>query len=286
MNQLPSIPGTPDSNKTPLPILVARKWRFELAYIDRDGNPDNYLYCARDWFIGLGGSRQRWANTDKSRYRSTILAPVKRANGKTDKLEFVNANDLYAIAQDMRGMQSRPQLQEIKDYLRDAGVVVDQLRRDPVKAMDVALDGYQKQGKDDLWIQSRMDGKLSNKQFRAALVEAVGRMLTEGEFAGSQNTVYQGLWNRTAAQLKSELSLKKHQSLRDHQPTLALQYQSIAEQTAATKLGTKEYITLQEAQNVVRIVAQMIGRQARETGQALGIDLATGRPLLSPPDAS
>jgi hypothetical protein len=85
-------------DKRPLPLIVSQKWNFPLAYVNRNSNLNYYLYCACDWFIGLGGEKSGWSKFDKNRLISIQPVEVRRSNGKTESLEFVIAEDLYRIA--------------------------------------------------------------------------------------------------------------------------------------------------------------------------------------------
>lgn len=85
---------------------------------------------------------------------------------------------------------------------------------------------------------------------------------------------------RTAATLKSELSVPSNDTLRDYQPTLALYYQGIVEEVCAQKLGERDELWWEEARAIIRKIATIIGRQAKETGDLLQKDIATGKPLL------
>jgi hypothetical protein len=49
---------------------------------------------------------------------------------------------------------------------------------------------------------------------------------------------------------------------------------------AAQKLGERQEVSWSEARAIVQHIAAFIGRQAKETSSLLGMDLATGRPLL------
>lgn len=121
------------------------------------------------------------------------------------------------------------------------------------------------------------------KQDRPMLDEIRRFLAAAGAFVDAvrrEPDVYRGLWGRTAATLKQELSLPKTASLRDHQPILALYYQGIVEDVCAQKIGIREEIWWEEARDIIRHVATVIGRQAKETGELLQKDLATDRSLL------
>jgi len=59
-----------------------------------------------------------------------------------------------------------------------------------------------------------------------------------------------------------------------------LHYQGIAEEAAAHRLGNRQELTWQEAREIVKTVASMVGRQAKEMSDFLELDLATGIPQL------
>lgn len=152
----------------PLPLIIADKWQFPLAYVDQDGDPDNYLYCARDWYIGLEGTKQGWSfskkdwftvisdwssSVDQSEKIPAVLSQVKRVRRKPENLEFVNTKGLYTIAQRMYEKPDKRMSavrSEIIDYLAKSGVLVDKMRLDPEIGVNIALSRYQAQGKDNL----------------------------------------------------------------------------------------------------------------------------------------
>lgn len=182
-------------------------------------------------------------------------------------------------------------LDEIRRFLASAGAFVDAVRRDPEKLIDgvsnpdklleAFIEYHRKRGKDDRWIQMRMDSKIKRNQFTGALVAFVQDALTPRHFATATDDVYKGLWGRTAATLKSELTLSSGANLRDHQPILALYYQGIVEEVCAQKLGQREELLWEEARAIIQTVAQIIGRQAKETGELLQKDLATDKPPVA-----
>jgi hypothetical protein len=150
---------------------------------------------------------------------------------------------------------------------------------EPDDAIDAAIEEYRRRGKSDAWINARITGKIKRKMFTSALNAAIAEM-QDIYYALATNEVYQGLWQRTAEMLRSEMGISPNKSLRDHQPTLALTYQGIAEEVSAQKLGNRSELEWDEAQQIVREVSGIIGTQARATGEYLGVDLATGKPLL------
>jgi hypothetical protein len=288
-----------DQDLSPLPQLVAQKWNFQLAQHRKE---DQVFYAIQDWIRGLTGEENgskisrmwvdlRQKNPVFETFVSIESLPYKASDGKTYFRDHTIDKGLYMIAQTLRVTKARPALAAIKKFLAEAGAFVDEVRRDPntvllsgaltpEQAIDAAIQVYRAQGKPDNWIRARLEGKIKRNLFTAALTAAVLETLTPRHYATATDDVYQGLWGRTAAYLKGELSLPKSASLRDHQPMLALHYQGIAEEVAAHQLGERVELTWAEARQIVQKVAAFIGQQAKATSDLLKLDLATGKSLL------
>lgn len=222
-------------------------------------------------------------------WNSVLRLPYKASDGKTYQRDYTTDKGLYLIAQYLRVKEERPMLDAIRRFLAEAGAFVDAVRREPDpldgtagnpdKLIDAFIDYHRKRGKDDRWIQMRIDSKIKRSQFTVALSEFVRNELTPRHYATATDDIYRGLWGRSAAMLKKELSITSG-SLRDHQPTLALYYQGIVEEVCAQKIGVREELGWEEAREIIISVARIIGRQAKETSELLDQDLATGKPLL------
>jgi hypothetical protein len=145
----------------------------------------------------------------------------------------------------------------------------------------IGIEMYRAQGKDDAWIQARLEGKIKRGQFVAALGKAIAETLNPRHYAMATDDIYKGLWGRTAAHLKQELMLSKNASLRDHQPRMALHFQGIAEEATAHELGEKQELSWAEAREIVQTMASMIRPWTEQMSARLKMDIATGRPLLA-----
>ncbi len=282
---------TSSESELPLPLIVAQKWNFTLTYIDLEGIR---WYALQDWVRGITGEEDVRKIISKMKNQTSTSSrhlPYLADDGKTYEREYTDDKGLYLTAQYLRSTKKRAILDEIKKYLAASGAFVDLIRRepetvvtsgaiDPDQAIDAAIKAYRAQGKDDRWIQARIEGKIKRNRFTAALSAAVADVLTPRHYAMATDDIYKGLWGRTAAYLKGELGLPKNANLRDHQPMLALHYQGIAEEVSAQKLGTRQELSWEEARDIVKMVAGFIGRQAAETSQLLQMDIAIGKPLL------
>jgi hypothetical protein len=288
---------------TPLPLLVAKKWNFPLAFHIVEGK---YMYAIQDWVRGLVGEddiRHLWSkfkreNPSIETLSSRSRLPYKATDGKIYQRDYVNDAGLYLIAQHLRVTRARPVLNEIREFLAKAGVFIDDMRRDEdlivissKMSADQMLDAtgkaalltrkaYRAQGKSEKWIDMRLLSKVRREQFTAALGLAISEVLKRKHYATATDDIYKGLWGRTAAYLKKELALPKGSSLRDHQTIYALHFQGLAEEACADKLGERNSLSWIEAREIIKFVAAMIGRYTKEMSEFLGKDLATGYPLL------
>ncbi len=285
----------------PLPLIVAEKWNFPLQHYQRFDVENGYLYALQDWAIGLVGEKGKHAMRDfkLTEVGSRLVAsnyklPYKATNGRTYQMDFCTDKTLYLFAQYVRVTDDREVLAAIRRYLAEAGVVVDELRREPESAPEVGMKGsaeslihagmnkWRRDGKSEEWIQARISGIITRKQFTEALRLAVLNS-PKSLYGQATDKLYTGLWKRTTDQLRGDLDLNTGQNVREHFGRLALTYTDAAEQIATIMLGNKETITMAEAMQVVYIAAKHIHKQAQATAKLLGMDLVTEKPLLPKP---
>jgi hypothetical protein len=186
MTNLPMFPESASNDDTPLPLLVAKRWNFPLAHVETE---KGMFYAVQDWMRGLSGEENTsnlWSmfkKTDagKQSVNSIVRLPYKANDRKTYKRNYTTDKGLYIIAQYMRVKHDRPMLDEIRRFLAAAGAFVDEVRRDrdvlavavnvnnPDKLLDAFIEYYRKRGKDDRWIQARMESKIKRNLFTTAL---------------------------------------------------------------------------------------------------------------------
>jgi hypothetical protein len=147
------------------------------------------------------------------------------------------------------------------------------------RSFDRAVTTYRAAGKSESWIEARIQGIVTRKEFVEALKVAVLNAPPK-IFMEATEKLYKGLWQRTTAQLRKELKIAKKANPRDHFGKYALIYTRLAEELATDKLGQAEIVPMSVAMEIVWTVAKMIGNQAKEVSKALGYDLVTERPVL------
>src|SRR5690606_34195485 len=111
------------------------------------------------------------------------------------------------------------------------------------RSFDRAIEQYGVAGKSESWIEARIQGIVTSKEFVAALTAAVLNA-PPTIYVEATEKLYNGLWKRTTAQLRGELKITKKDNPRDHFGKYALIYTRIAEELATEKLGQSETVPM------------------------------------------
>lgn len=223
MSRLPTLPNIPGEGDQPLPLYVAEKWDFPLAYVQTD---TVYLYAIQDWISGITGAdntRRIWSDfkrnvNEPKLYDSIVQLPYTATDGKTYQMDFTDDNGLYLIAQHLRVTEARPVLDEIKRFLAQAGVFVDHARRDPEAAADeldrvaykrdynrLIAEGFSPEEAQE-WIDVRRKQK-NQRRIITAIWGARG-INKPKDYADLTNQVHRIALGRTATRHKRELAVK------------------------------------------------------------------------------
>jgi len=154
-----SIFGSDAHDARPLPEIIASGgsgWQaFDLQYHDVDGSR---YYAVQDWIAGVAltadttQAAEFWRSMKNRLKKADIetrawCTPLKylASDGKRYSRDFATDRGLYAITQRMdasTGIRNK-----VLAYLVDAGVALDEMRRDPGLAIDAGIAGYKRQGK-------------------------------------------------------------------------------------------------------------------------------------------
>lgn len=170
------IPVSSDDQR-PLPLIIAEKWGFKLAYHYSD---ETYWYAVLDW-IGelLEADSTRASNTWSDIQRrglTNILVLAQRfsylrSDGREYQTDHLTDKGLFLLTQSLRVTRERPLLKEIKAFLAKSSAFIDLVRRkpetiiesgaiDPDKAIEAAIKEYKRRGMSDEWIHARIFDKL------------------------------------------------------------------------------------------------------------------------------
>lgn len=200
-------------------------------------------------------------------------------DGKKYKTDVINTEQALRLIQSIPSRKAEP----MKLWLATVGAERLEETEDPelglYRSLDNAVQKYRGEGRSNSWIEARVHGIVTRKQFVDALKNAV-MDATSRMYGDATERLYKGLWDRTTAQLRGELHLTIKQNPRDHFGKYALIYTRLAEELAADKLGEAEMVLLYQAMEIIWEVAKLISQQAKATSALLGMDLVTERPLL------
>lgn len=276
----------------PLPLLVAEKWGFDLAYVDRDGNPNHYFYSVQDWMVGLTGcSKQHasatWVQSNYTRELNSSKLPYKTTSGRTYQMDFTDAEGLYRIAQELRPLKKRPDLakvlSDIYTYLAKAGVIVDKMRllhstQQLPYADKKLLQAKNAQGVDgELFLKVAHDGRVARRAVTDSLKQVVYEHLNQTHYTEATNTTY-GMFGKTAKQIKEATGFKV---ARDAMTVEGRSLLTAAEATIDRLLQNEpEQIPFARAIEIIQQVASAYRISVTQIERMIGVDLATNKPLL------
>jgi DNA-damage-inducible protein D len=250
-----------------------------------------WYFCVTDMIAEMLKFDYRRAKTYWSTLKARLTKEGNESVTKCDQLKMLARDgksyktDVINTEQALRLIQSipSPNVEDMKLWLASVGAERLQEEEDPELALLVRLgstaDRYKSEGRSNSWIEARITGIVTRKQFVDALKDAVLNA-EPTMYAQATDRLYKGLWDRTTAQLRGELNLMPKHNLRDHFGKYGLIYTRLAEEISGDKLNQTETVLLYQAMEIVWEVAKLISQQARATSEMLGMDLVTEKPLL------
>jgi hypothetical protein len=288
MTNLPMFPehDSGDDN-TPLPLLVAKKWDFQLAFHIVEGK---YLYAIQDWVRGLSGEediRKVWGYFKKQKAwpqmcNSVHLMPYTASDGKTYQRNFTSAENLTFITHYLRELESRPLLQEIKIFLNQhlslqhkEKAIHDLAEPLSEESSNIELD------EEMCCLNLISNDKTSPYNHPHLLDSFVGRTQDKiiVEYYGViTNDIYTGLWKRTPGNLK--LQLGAVQLNKTQMPFLARSFHDMVCEMVKLQLSHREDLWWWEIRECVKQTTTLVRNMINQAEVFLKIDIATGRPLL------
>ncbi|MAS34861.1 MAG: hypothetical protein CL610_12695 [Anaerolineaceae bacterium] len=279
------LPEDHNANQSYIEIIMSRLGGF----IQTKDTYYGRLYRVHDWVYVLSESKAKDRRKPWNELKAMLMhhhlindgeiisvGDVDSIRNKDVTSDFVIEEMLYFIVQYMTFNDS---VTAVRNYLAKAGVFVDTIRKNPETGLDAARAAYRMQGKDDAWIDTRLEGIINRKKFTNALRVAVRFTLEKREYGTATNDLYIGLWKRTRAILLDQMDLPKNANLRDNQSRLALLLEGVAEEVCAVHLGNEKELSWMMARAVIQEAAAKIGKYADELERDLGIDIATNIPL-------
>lgn len=256
------------------PLLVSEKWAFELQHYQRRETEGGNLYSIQDWIAGIGSSSKRqaadmWRKMATAELKTTVeILPYTASSGRVYQMDYTNQRGCYLIAQEMRVTKDRPQLEEIKRYLANAGVLVDAIRRETEGGTH--------------FIEARSKGIEKRKELTATAQQT--HVTGTPDYAAITNTEYRNLFGADKQQLVKALSLSPAEArqFRNHLSELGIRALDAAETGARLKMESAgRKLTSIEQVQMVEYATRLVAPGFQEMASWVGVDLASGKPLLS-----
>jgi hypothetical protein len=232
---------------------------------------------AKNYYHVLKGRLKKEGNESLTNCKRLKLVA---ADGKRYLTDVMNTEQVLRLIQSVPSPKAEP----MKLWLARVGTERLEETEDPelglFRSFDRTIEQYRLQGKSESWIEARVQGIVTRKEFVAALKIAVLNA-PPTIYVDATEKLYKGLWDRTTAQLRGELKIDKKANPRDHFGKYALIYTRLAEELSTEKLGKADTVPMPIAMEIVWEVAKMMGRQAKEVSNSLGYDLVTEKSLLT-----
>lgn len=294
MSNITPFPGKLDDQR-PLPEQVIYELGGTMVYIDTPKH--ERLYSVRDWVFWVSGSKSGNRSVAWSKLKAKLTQENSGTKGfpfwKTLEFDtqggvqltdYANENGLYQITQRMSDKSLS--VRRVKKFLADAGVKIDQYRRDPAKAIEDAYATFLAQGFSEEEAREKATVRVKGINERKAFADtALETHVTQSPHYGRMtNAEYEVLFGAAKDELVRILGLTSTQSnkMRDHISTLALKAIEAAEIAASMKmrqLGRK--LTSDEQVTIVRDCTKLVAPAFWNVAEYTGTDLLTGNPLLS-----
>jgi hypothetical protein len=258
----------PDNQEHPL--IVASKWGFDLQHFERRETEGGNLYSVQDWIVGLGAKNKRaasvvWVEIQTASLKLTVQSlPYTASNKRVYQMDYTDQQGCYLIAGEMRVTKDRPQLEEIKRYLANAGVLVDAIRRE--------TEGG------NLFIQTRAKGIEHRKEMTATAQQT--HVTGQPDYAAITNTEYRTLFGASKTELVKALALSPQEArkFRDHLSEIGIRALDAAEMGARMKMESAgRKLTSIEQVEIVEYAARLVAPGFRDMASWLGVDLASGK---------
>ncbi len=276
----------PDASQSDAPMLIHPE---KIRKIWHEGE---WFYSVVDIIADLLDKDTQQGSTYWRKLKSRLLEEGNETVRNCHRLKLLaedgkmRLTDVINVEQALRLIQSipSPKAEPMKLWLASVGAERLEETEDPelglYRSLDNAVQKYRSEGRSNSWIEARVDGIVTRKQFvdalKMAVMDATSRM-----YGDATERLYKALWDRTTAQLRGDLHLTMKQNPRDHFGEFALIYTKLAERVAAVKLNEAETVLLYQAMEIVWEVAKEISKQAKATSALLGMDLVTEKPLLN-----
>lgn len=157
------------------------------------------------------------------------------ADGKNYRIDFINEEGALRIIQSIPSPKAEP----LKQWIAKVAHERIEEEKDPSLSIKRGIHNYKKQGRDDTWIQMRIEGIATRKELTDEWQE---RGIKGMQFGALTNEISKQTFGKDTSDLKLERGLRKSDNLRNNMSAIELTLQKLAEQ------ATKEITIRRDAQ--------------------------------------
>ncbi len=210
-------------------------------------------------------------------YEKIVQLKLPADDGKMRDTDCASTKDLFRIIQSIPSKRAEP----IKQYLAKAGAERIADTAQPSRLVDRAIDGYRKKGREDEWI----DGRLQNTSARNELTDEWAKRGAEGvKAAPITAAMSQEMLGVTPSGHRGMKGLSKSAELRDHMDNLELAVTTLGERAAKAIIVARDTKDFQSTKDASLTGAKVAGDAARKIEEELGRPIANNSNFLPKPD--
>lgn len=198
------------------------------------------------------------------------------ADGKNYKTDCAPTDILFRIIQSVPSKRAEP----IKQFLAQVGAERLEEIAQPGKAVDRAIQTYRDKGRDDDWI----DGRLQNISSRNELTDQWKERGAEGvKAAPITAAMSKEMLGVTPAEHRTLKSIDKNTELRDHMDNLELAVTTLGERAAKAIVVARDTKTFEATKAASLVGAKVAGDAARRIEEEIGRPIANSSNFLPKP---
>lgn len=250
-----------------------------------------------EWFISIidivkaltnsSQPRKYWSdlkvkliNTEGLTQLSENIGQLKMTatDGRMRDTDVVNINTALRIAQSIPSPNAEP----FKQWLSDVGEEAMAAISDPEIAVQRAIYNYKRLGRDDKWIQKRLQSVLNR---RCLTSEWQKRGITEGkDYAKLTNTISKKAFGMDTSEYRKNKSLKRTDNLRDHMTPVELAINALGEAATLEFANTNDAYGFKENKQAAILGGEVAGDARASLEDKIGHTIISRQNYLESPE--
>ncbi len=205
-------------------------------------------------------------------YEKIVRFKLKAEDGAMRQTDCAPNATIFRIVQSIPSPRAEP----IKRFLAELGAERIEEIAQPSKAVDRAIQTYRDQGRDDEWV----DGRLQNISGRNELTDEWKERGATDKMGILTNDMSKEMLGVTVAQHKEMKRLEKKHELRDQMDNLELAVVTLGERAAKAIIVAQDTKTYDKTRKATMTGAKVAGDAARRIEEEIGRKIANDSNFL------